>query len=29
MAQRMGRERWYAEYRVRVATVTRDYGSGP
>ena len=26
-AQRMGRERWYATYRVRVATVERDYGS--
>ncbi len=25
-AQRLGRERWYADYRVRVATVTRDYG---
>lgn len=27
-AQRLGRERWYAAYRVRVATVERDYG-GP
>jgi heme-degrading monooxygenase HmoA len=27
-AQRLGRERWYADYRVRVATVTRDYGLG-
>lgn len=27
-AQRHGREGWYAAYRVRVATVTRDYG-GP
>lgn len=27
-AQRLGRERWYASYRVRVATVTRDYGMG-
>ncbi len=26
-AQRLGRERWYADYRVRVATVDRDYGS--
>jgi heme-degrading monooxygenase HmoA len=26
MAQARGRERWYAGYRVRVATVTRDYG---
>lgn len=26
-AQRIGRERWYEQYRVRVATVTRDYGS--
>ena len=25
-AQRLGRERWYASYRVRIATVTRDYG---
>lgn len=25
-AQRLGRERWYAGYRVRVATVQRDYG---
>lgn len=25
-AQRLGRERWYEHYRVRVATVTRDYG---
>lgn len=24
-AQRLGRERWYAAYRVRVATVERDY----
>ena len=27
-AQRLGRERWYRDYRVRVATVTRDYGPG-
>jgi heme-degrading monooxygenase HmoA len=26
-AQRLGRERWYRSYRVRVATVERDYGS--
>ena len=26
VAQRRGREEWYADYRVRVATVTRDYG---
>lgn len=26
-AQRRGREEWYADYRVRVATVTRAYGS--
>ena len=26
VAQRRGREAWYADYRVRVATVTRDYG---
>jgi heme-degrading monooxygenase HmoA len=25
-AQRRGREVWYRDYRVRVATVTRDYG---
>jgi heme-degrading monooxygenase HmoA len=25
-AQRLGRERWYDPYRVRVATVTREYG---
>lgn len=25
-AQRLGRERWYETYRVRVATVGRDYG---
>lgn len=25
-AQRIGRERWYADYRVRVATVEREYG---
>jgi heme-degrading monooxygenase HmoA len=24
-AQRLGRERWYHDYRVRIATVTRDY----
>jgi heme-degrading monooxygenase HmoA len=24
-AQRRGRERWYVDYRVRIATVTRDY----
>lgn len=27
-AQRLGREEWYAAYRVRVATVTREYGQG-
>jgi heme-degrading monooxygenase HmoA len=26
LAQRRGREVWYADYRVRVATVERDYG---
>ena len=26
MAQRRGARVWYADYRVRVATVTRDYG---
>lgn len=25
-AQRLGRQRWYRTYRVRVATVERDYG---
>ncbi|HZB51256.1 MAG TPA: antibiotic biosynthesis monooxygenase [Mycobacteriales bacterium] len=25
-AQALGRERWYADYRVRIATVDRDYG---
>jgi heme-degrading monooxygenase HmoA len=25
-AQRLGRRRWYRTYRVRVATVERDYG---
>jgi heme-degrading monooxygenase HmoA len=25
-AQKLGRERWYAEYRVRVAKVEREYG---
>ena len=27
-AQRLGRERWYASYRVRVAVVEREYGRG-
>ncbi|WP_353980228.1 antibiotic biosynthesis monooxygenase [Salinicola endophyticus] len=26
-AQRLGRERWYAAYRTRIARVERDYGS--
>ncbi len=26
VAQRLGRERWYATYRTRVATVDREYG---
>lgn len=26
VAQRLGRERWYETYKVRVATVSRDYG---
>ncbi|MEO6376597.1 MAG: antibiotic biosynthesis monooxygenase [Caulobacteraceae bacterium] len=26
MAQRMGRERWYGHYRVRIARVEREYG---
>lgn len=25
-AQRLGREKWYAGYRLRIATVTRTYG---
>src|SRR3989442_994482 len=25
-AQRMGRERWYRDYRIRVCRVERDYG---
>jgi heme-degrading monooxygenase HmoA len=28
VAQARGREVWYADYRVRVCTVTRDYGPG-
>ena len=27
-AQRLGRERWYARYRVRIARVEREYGYG-
>ena len=27
IAQARGRDVWYADYRVRVATVTREYGS--
>ncbi|MES3677839.1 antibiotic biosynthesis monooxygenase [Halomonas elongata] len=27
-AQRMGREAWYASYRVRIARVEREYGLG-
>jgi hypothetical protein len=26
LAQKLGRTRWYRTYRVRVATVERDYG---
>lgn len=26
-AQRLGRERWYADWRIEIATVTRAYGS--
>ena len=26
VAQQRGRDSWYSDYRVRVATVTRDYG---
>ncbi len=25
-AQRLGREKWYAEYKLRIALVERDYG---
>jgi heme-degrading monooxygenase HmoA len=28
VAQRRGREQWYRDYRVRVATVEREYGPG-
>lgn len=28
VAQRQGRERWYSDYRVRIATVQRDYSMG-
>ena len=28
MAQKMGREKWYESYRVRVARVEREYGMG-
>jgi heme-degrading monooxygenase HmoA len=28
VAQQRGREAWYADYRVRVATVSREYGPG-
>lgn len=28
VAQERGRTAWYSDYRVRVATVTRDYGPG-
>lgn len=27
-AQRLGADRWYEAYRVRVASVTREYGGG-
>ena len=26
-AQKLGREKWYAEYRVRIAQVSREYGT--
>jgi heme-degrading monooxygenase HmoA len=29
VAQRLGREQWYSTYRVRVATVEREYGAPP
>jgi heme-degrading monooxygenase HmoA len=25
-AQQLGKSRWYTQYRVRIATVTREYG---
>jgi heme-degrading monooxygenase HmoA len=28
VAQRRGRDVWYSDYRVRIATVVRDYGPG-
>ncbi|MCB0762501.1 MAG: antibiotic biosynthesis monooxygenase [Flavobacteriales bacterium] len=28
-AQRMGRESWYADYRVRICKVEREYGFNP
>lgn len=28
-AQQLGREKWYAAYRVRIARVEREYGSNP
>ena len=28
MAQKMGREKWYAAYKTRVCKVERDYGMG-
>ena len=28
VAQERGREIWYSDYRVRICTVTRDYGPG-
>ena len=28
-AQRLGRERWYRAFRVRIARVEREYGMGP
>ena len=27
MAQKLGRERWYEDYKIRIATVTRAYAS--
>lgn len=26
LAQRLGRERWYASYQVQIARITREYG---
>jgi heme-degrading monooxygenase HmoA len=28
-AQRLGRERWYHAFRIRICRVEREYGKGP